>query len=231
MSIHMQREINKLKRKVLNLGALVEESVDRAVRSIRDRDTELAQKIIATDITIDEQEVDIEEECQKILALHQPVAHDLRFIIAVLKINNELERIGDATVNIAERSLYLASQERMDMPFDFSRMSEKVQSMLHQSLDALVNQDARLAYGVISMDDEVDAINREMYSQVKKGLEEQPGHIESLVHLLGVSRHLERIGDYASNIAEDVIYLVQGEIVRHKAEEYLQVSKRTSGPV
>lgn len=200
---------------------MVEESVAHAVRALRDRNKELARKVIDNDIKIDELDVEIEEECQKILALHQPVAHDLRYIIAVLKINTELERIGDASVNIAERALVLSDSVRIDIPFDFTGMAEKARAMLRHSLDAFVNQDADLANSVIAADDEVDAINRQMYGQVKEGIQRHPEHLESLIHLLSVSRHVERIGDHASNIAEDVIYLTKGDIVRHKTEEYL----------
>ncbi|GMV94015.1 MAG: hypothetical protein AMXMBFR82_37930 [Candidatus Hydrogenedentota bacterium] len=220
MSSHLQRETDRLKKNILSLCAMVEDSVANAVRSLRDRNPTLARQVIDFDIQIDELEVDIEEECQKILALHQPVAHDLRYIIAVLKINAELERIGDASVNIAERALVLSEIERVDIPFDFTGMAEKARSMLKRSIDALVTQDTKLAYAVIASDDEVDAINREMYEQVKGGIRKQPEHMEALIHLLSVSRHLERIGDHASNIAEDVIYLTKGDIVRHKTEEY-----------
>lgn len=221
MSIHLERETDRLKKNILSLGAMVEESVANAVRALRDRDRDLARRVIDYDIEIDNLEVDIEEDCQKILALHQPVAHDLRYIIAVLKINAELERIGDASVNIAERAVVLSEIEQVDIPFNFTGMAEKARTMLQHSIDALVNQDTKLAYAVIAADDEVDAINREMYDQVKSGIRKHPEHLEALIHLLSVSRHLERIGDHASNIAEDVIYLTKGDIVRHKTEEYL----------
>ncbi len=220
MTTHLHGAIESLKKKLLSLSAIVEESVHKAAVALRDRNTGLAQSVIDSDIDIDHMEVDIEEECQKILALHQPVAHDLRFIIAVLKINNELERIGDLAVNIAERSVYLAQQEKIDIPFDFPGMSAKAQSMLRMSLDALVNQDVKLAYKVCAADDEVDAINTDMYYQVQEGIRKHPEHMESLIHLLSVSRHLERVADQATNIAEDVIYLIQGEIVRHRTEKY-----------
>jgi phosphate transport system protein len=220
MSVHLQHEIEILKKKLLSLSAVVEDTVYRAVKSLRERDAALARRVIDIDAEIDEREVDIEEECQKALALHQPVAHDLRFIIAVLKINAELERIGDATVNIAERVLFLVGEEPTDAPFDFVGMARKVQNMLHQSLDALINLDPQLAYEVITSDDEVDAINREMYGLVEEWIRKNPDHVDSYIHLLGISRHIERIGDHASNIAEDVIYLIEGKIVRHRIEEY-----------
>ena len=220
MPYRLEREIGKLKKSILTLGAVVEERVHMAVQSINERDEKLARQVIDGDPEIDDMEVDLEEECLKLLALHQPVAIDLRFIIAVLKINNDLERIGDLAVNIGERSAFLAVKEPVKIPFDFPTMSEKVKIMLKKSLDALVNMDVGLATAVCEMDDTVDSINREMYAQVKDGFCEQMEHIEVLTHLLSVSRHLERIADLATNIAEDVIYMIEGRIVRHKAEEY-----------
>lgn len=220
MTEHMKREIDKLKSLLLSLCAVVEKNLSLAVMSIKDRDPQLARKVIDEDIEIDHMEVDLEEECLKILALHQPVAIDLRFIVTALKINNDLERIGDLAVNIAERSEFLASQEPIDVPFDLDLMAEKTQTMLTQSLDALIDMDCNVAYQVCAADDEVDAMNRAMYDQVKKSIIEHPQQIESLIHLLSASRHLERIADHATNIAEDVIYMVEGKIVRHKAEDY-----------
>jgi len=220
MTLHMQREVDKLKKMVLQLGADVEDNVRKAVQALQTRDSETAEKIIAGDAAVDKFEVYLEEECLKILALHQPVAIDLRFVIAVLKINNDLERIGDLAVNVAERAVYLATQEPVDIPFDFVGMSEKTQLMLKRSLDALVNMDVREAWEVCAMDDEVDAINRQMYEQVQDGIRQRPDQMNSLIHCLSTSRHLERIADHATNIAEDVIYMVAGEIVRHKAENF-----------
>ena len=220
MTVHMKREINKLKSELLSLCKVVEESFRQAVKSIQKRDAKLAKKVIEADIKIDQMEVDVEEECLKILALHQPVAVDLRFIITALKINSDLERIGDLAVNIAERSQFLAAQAEINVLFDFNSMAEKTKSMLRKSLDALVNMDSEMAYEVCAADDEVDAINRKMYNQVKDSIRSHPEWLESLIHLLSVSRHLERIADHATNIAEDVIYMVEGEIVRHRTEDY-----------
>ena len=230
MSTHLQHALDTLKKKLLSVGAMVEESVSCAVKALRDRDAELARLVIQRDSDIDEREVDVEEECQKVLALHQPVAHDLRFIITVLKINTELERIGDAAVNIAERAIFLAAEEPMDIPFNFPGMSEKARHMLKCALDALVEQDVDLAYEVIALDDEVDAINRQMYLQVEDGIRKDPARVDSLIHLLGVSRHIERIGDHASNIAEDVIYFIEGTIVRHRTEEYKHAHQGATDP-
>ena len=220
MSAHLKKEIDNLKKELLTLCGMVEDSLWQAVKSIKNRDVKLAEKVIDSDIEIDQMEVKVEEDCLKILALHQPVAIDLRFIITALKINNDLERIGDLAVNIAERSQFLSAQKPIDMLFDFETMAEKTQAMVKKSLDALVNIDCDLASQVCQADDEIDAINRQMYDQVKGQIKQAPENIETLIHLLSVSRHLERIADHATNIAEDVIYMVKGEIVRHKTENY-----------
>jgi phosphate transport system protein len=215
MTQHMQRELEKLKKMILALSAVVEESVQKAGQSLERLDIPLAEEVIGNDEQVDEMEVDLEEECLKILALYQPVAIDLRFIISVLKINNDLERIADLAVNIAERTLALASEPRIPVPFDFTGMARKVQTMLKMCLDALVNLDARLALQVCVFDDDVDALHKETYKLVKDRIRQHPEELDGLVHYLSVSRHLERIADLATNIAEDVVYMTQGEIVRH----------------
>lgn len=220
MTVHMKREIDKLKKMLLSLCGVVEESLRQAVESINQRDANLARKVIQKDVEIDHMEVDVEEECLKILALYQPVAIDLRFLITALKINNDLERIGDLAVNIAERSEFLARQPEVDVPLDLEKMTEKTQSMLTKSLDALVNMDCDLAHQVCAADDEVDTMNRHMFQIVEDEIRAHPQRTEPLIHLLSASRHLERIADHATNIAEDVIYMVEGQIVRHRAEDY-----------
>ncbi|MBI4665035.1 MAG: phosphate signaling complex protein PhoU [Nitrospinae bacterium] len=220
MPKHLMKEIERVKDMLRVLSVKVEESVHKAVNSIERRDAEMGKRIIEHDIDIDHMEVDVEEECLKILALHQPVANDLRFIVAVLKINNELERIADLSVNIAERAIFLSTKAKLDVPFDFPSMADKAQAMLEKSLEALFNLDSHMAREVIIMDDEVDAINRQMYDKVKDGIRKHPEGLDQLIHFLSVSRHLERIADHASNIAEDVIYMIDGEIVRHRAEDF-----------
>jgi len=227
---HMEREIERLKKMILSLSAFVEEDVERAVRSVAERDTELAQGVIGADPDIDRTEVDVEEECLKILALHQPVAIDLRFIVAVLKINTDLERIGDLAVNIAERAVFLNAQPEVPTPFDFPGMARKARAMLRRSLDALVTMNAEIAWQVCAADDEVDEINRKMYVQVEDGIRQHPDQIDSLIHMLSISRHLERIADHATNIAEDVIYMIDGDIVRHRTEQYLKKESASLGP-
>jgi len=220
MTVHMSREIDRLKKMLLSLCEVVQESLRRAVRSIKERDAALAKKVIEMDIQIDHREVEVEEECLKILALYQPVAVDLRFIITALKINNDLERIGDLAVNLAERGEFLAKTKEMDFPFDFDAMIEKTESMLRRSLDALVSMDCKLAHQVCADDDEVDAMNRQMFLTAQDKIRAHPEQVDWLLHLLSASRHLERVADHATNIAEDVIYMMEGQIVRHKAENY-----------
>ena len=220
MSKHLEREIEYLKKRILALSATVEDNVYRAVQSLTERNATLADEVIRLDLNIDQTEVVIEEECLKVLALHQPVAIDLRFIIAILKINSDLERMGDLAVNIAERARFLATRERPDIPIDLSLMAEKTKAMMRKCLDSLMKRDAKLAYEVLAADDEIDAMHREMYATIQDGIRRKPEQLESLIHLLSCSRHLERIADHATNIAEDVIYMIEGVIVRHHAEEY-----------
>jgi phosphate transport system protein len=215
MTTHFVRELEKLKKKILSLGALVEERVYLAIKAIESKDPDLATRIIRSDYEIDETEVEIEEECLKVLALHQPVAIDLRFIIAVIKINNDLERIGDEAVNIAERIQSMAKRSNYSFNFDYTEMAEIAAAMLKQSLDALVNLDIDTAFRVITMDDDVDNIQGNAYSQIKQAMREHPEEMTYLINLYLISRHLERVADHATNIAEEVIYLIEGEIVRH----------------
>ena len=214
---HFSRELEKIKKQILSLGAKVEEQVRMATQAVETHDAELAQQIIKSDYDVDEMEVEIEEECLKILALHQPVAVDLRFLIAVIKINNDLERIGDQAVNIAERVDVIAKRDLSDLFFDYTSMGEKVQEMLKMSLDALVSMDYDLAYSVVMRDDEVDQIKSDAYDRIKQAMSNHPDKIGYLINLLLISRHLERLADHATNVAEEVIYLIEGEIIRHAA--------------
>ena len=219
MAVHLHREIDKLKTMLLALGTEVEENVYKSVQALARREKPLAQQVVAADIAIDRSEVSLEEECLKVLALYQPVAVDLRFVIAVLKINNDLERIGDLAVNIAERAVHLSTEAPVEAPFDFVAMADKVRVMLKKSLDALVNMDARMAREVCAADDEIDAIHKNMYTRVQDAITRDPQHMAALMQFLGVSRYLERIADHTTNIAEDVIYMADGDIVRHRAKE------------
>jgi phosphate transport system protein len=216
MSKHIEREIARLKGLVYRLSTLVEESVSRAVKAVDERDASMALTVIESDESvIDTMEVEVEEECLKVLALHQPVAIDLRIVIAILKLNNDLERIGDLAVNIAHRAVSLTSQAELKSDLDIHGMALKVKVMLHNSLDSLVNLDQPLAEKVCRSDDEIDDLNREMHQKIKKHISKHPEHIEQMLNMLIISRNLERIGDHATNIAEDVLYMLQGEIRRH----------------
>ncbi len=221
----LQKEIEKLKKHILALGAVVEERVQMAVQSIEDNDPELARAVIRGDIEIDHMEVDLEEECLKVLALYQPVATDLRFIIAVLKINNDLERLGDLAVNIADRAICIPAMVTNDMITDITSMANKAQVMLRNSLDALVNMDAGLAREVCARDDEVDEIHARLFTKFETAVRRQPDRLQYYTHLMGVSRNLERIADHTTNIAEDVIYMISGEIVRHRTSEFREKDK------
>ena len=212
---HFHRELDKIKQRILALGALVEERVHLAAQAIVNKDRELAHKIVKSDYEIDELEVEVEEECLKILALHQPVAVDLRFLVGVIKINNDLERIGDQAVNIAQRIQTVAKHNSTNFNIDYGPMAEKAEEMLQKSLDALVNLDTDMAFKVLLIDDAVDEFQSNAYAQVKEALRANPDQVTYLINLFLISRHLERIADHATNIAEEVIYLVEGEIVRH----------------
>lgn len=209
------KELEKLKKKIVSLGALVEERVDWTVKAVTRRDTTLADRIIHEDYEVDSMEVEVEEECLKILALHQPVAVDLRFIVAVIKINNDLERIADEAVNIAKCVKNINAASNVTYFFDYGPMGAKAASMLKLSLDALINQDMDLAFKVLLLDDDVDQIHRESWRAITAELKQHSENTEYLINLLLISRHLERIADHAHNVAEEIIYLTEGEIVRH----------------
>ncbi len=221
MSKHLQRDIDYLKKEILTLGAMVGETISKAVYALVDRRSELIEEVIGSDYKINDKEVMIEEECLKALALHQPVAGDLRFIIVVLKVNDDLERMGDLAVNIAERAKYLTRKEKLNVSLDFELMAEKVETMVQSSLKALTERDTKLARDVLQMDDEVDALNRQMYDVLQKVMIEDSTTVKRSVHMLSTSRHLERIADLATNIAEDVVFMVDGELIRHRTEDYL----------
>ncbi len=217
MSVHFQKELGRIKQMILSLGTMVEHRVQLAQKALQALDGALARQIIADDHEIDKMEIDVEEECLKALALYQPVAVDLRFLVAVIKINNDLERIGDQAVNIAQRIAYLSHQPRIAFHFDYTPMVEKAQAMLKKSLDALVNMDLDLAFEVLSRDDEVDQLQREAYETIKQAMVETPDEQTTgcLLNMLLISRHLERLADHTTNIAEEVIHMIEGDIVRH----------------
>jgi phosphate transport system protein len=215
MTSILHKEMAELEKQLLALTAMVEESVQLAFQALVKLDTALAEKLIRSDEEINRMEVDLEEECLKLLALHQPVAKDLRMIVAVLKINNNLERIADQAVNISERALAVAREPRVTCPLNLSDMAQMVLAMLAKALDSLIDSDVELARDVLELDEDVDNLHGLNYQLFKDHIRQHPDTIDTVLNYLTVSRHLERIADLATNIAEDVIYLNQGEIIRH----------------
>ncbi|MGA0038228.1 MAG: phosphate signaling complex protein PhoU [Pirellulales bacterium] len=219
MTRHIERQIDQLKHKIQFVGTLVEEAISKAITALINRDTALAQRVIDSDAEIDRMEVEVEEECLKILALYQPVAADLRFVVAALKMNNDLERMGDLAKNIAKRVGQLARGQQIELPAEIRPMAIKAQEMVMQSLEAVVNADPSLARHVREQDDEVDVARQTIRDKVLKAIQETPAIAEDLMRINSVSKHLERLADMATNIAEDVIYMVEGDIVRHRAAD------------
>jgi len=216
MTKHFETELAAIKRQILDLGAMTEDRLNKAVTAVCESRRDLAEQIIATDYEIDDLEVEIEEDCLKIIALHQPVAIDLRFLVVTIKINNDLERIADEAVNIAHRVQAIAGKQATGFYYDYAPMGKKVKSMVQKSLNAFVQKDAEAAKEVLFADDEIDMLRGEIYD-ILKGTGDT-GNImdtEYLLNMFLISRHLERIADHATNIAEEVIYMVEGEIVRH----------------
>jgi phosphate transport system protein len=218
MSKHWERDLANLEQHILTMAGAVEEAIHLGIRALRERNLALARRVIEGDARIDEEENYVEDECLKMLALHQPVATDLRRIVAVLKINTDLERMADLAVNIAERAADLAQLPPVVVPAHVAPMAERTMSMVRHGLDAFVNLDARLARRVIRQDDEVDRYNREVIDELIEAMRAAPASIPALLSLFSVARRLERIADHATNIAEDVLYLVDGEIVRHRPD-------------
>jgi phosphate transport system protein len=212
----IRKEIERLKKSLLSLTAIVEGRFQSSLQSLLEMDNELAAQVVNGDNEIDDREVALEEECLKIMALHQPVANDLRLIVSVLKINNDLERMADLTVNMASRVQDLSTKlTQTECPYDLAGMGQLVNEMLRTSLDSLVKEDTALAHKCIAMDEQVDDMHRENFVAVKRTVREQPEKIDYILLYLSVSRYLERIADLATNIAEDVVYLIDAEIIRH----------------
>jgi len=209
--------LHELKQHLLFLGGQVEDAVAKVVQAIMTRDSKLAREVIAADTEIDNLEVRIEGECQRILALHQPVAGDLRFVVATLKINNDLERMGDLAKKIGKNVVYLCGVPPTGAQPDFREIAEKARSMVKRSIDAFVNADAELARQVMADDDAVDQLKDELYEELRSAIRSNPDELEALLKLYGVTRNLERLGDMATHVAEEVIFIVEGDIVRHSA--------------
>ncbi len=218
MSIHFHKEIKKTEKRLVTLCTLVEESVRNAVKAFIAKDADMAKKVIESDHEIDMMEIDVEEECLKILALHQPVAIDLRFVVAVLKINSVLERVGDHAVGIARRAALISKLADVETPppFSFDEIINAATTLLKKSIDALINHDSEQAYAILESEANIDVIKHTMYNAFIESSKENPAHIELNTAYLYVARYLERISEHAVNIAEDVIYMINGEIIRHQ---------------
>lgn len=215
MSTFLQREIDKLKDSLLLLCQLVEDQVVLAVRALLEQNPALAEQVEERERDVDQREIEVEEDCLRVLALYQPVAMDLRLTVAVLRISNDLERVGDLAVNIARKVAAVGGQADVVVPDVLVHMAAKAQAMLHDSIVALVSLDVPLAARVCTRDDEVDQLKRTFRRDIENQIEARPEQLRVLLRLLGVSRNLERIADFATNISEDVMYMVSGKIARH----------------
>ena len=219
--MHFHREIDQLKQLILKMGTVAEDRLRRACTLLKTMDEEEARRIIGADWEIDDMEIRVEEECLKILALHQPVARDLRLIVSIIKINTELERIADIAVNIAKRIVTIRKKrpDGFSTLVDYQPMATRVLAMVKTSLDALVTEDAALARQIFLMDEEVNRLRDQAYRTIIHEIDEVGGGAACLINLYLIARHLERIGDRSCNIGEEVIYLVEGEIVRTSEDD------------
>ncbi len=214
-NIHLKREIERLKASICRLGTIVEETMQSVAAAAKTHDVGLAEDIVEKDVRIDKIEVEIEEECLKMLALYQPVAADLRFVASCLKMNNDLERIGDLCCNIAERIIATGEQAEMKKMSEVSEMFELARDMVKDAVSAMIDVDTAVAADVIKRDDEVDERLAEVYKKTVVALQEDSPNAAPLLSNLSIARNLERIADYATNICEDVFYMADGVIVRH----------------
>jgi phosphate transport system protein len=219
MAIHLRRDLDNLQRDLLALAGLVEASIHKAIRALRERDVDVAEEVIAGDGQIDLEENHVDEECLKILALHQPVASDLRRIVAAMMINTDLERMGDLAEEIAERAVELAPMPQLPVPDDLQKMTDLTTLMVRQSLDSFVNLSTTQAHAVMRLDDQVDRFNKDIIQILIQTMKTSPALVEPALSMFSVVRHLERIADHATNIAEDVVYLVEGEMIRHRTHD------------
>lgn len=219
MQRHFDEELKELKEEVLKMGSLVERAIHLSIKALVDRQDAIATQVIASDDAVNMQEIKIDELSLKLLALHQPQAGDLRFITSIMKINSDLERIGDLAVNIAERTQELLKAPLLKPLIDIPRMAKIAQDMVKDSLDAFVNSDSDLARSVCQRDDQVDELNNQIFRELLTYMLQDSKTVERAVDLILVGRNLERIADHATNICEDVIYMVNGKNIKHHIEE------------
>jgi phosphate transport system protein len=219
MERHFEHQIEELKRQLLHMSGLSERIIRKAVEALQRRDATLAEEVFAEDHEIDRLEIDVEERCIELLALQQPLARDLRFITSALKISNDLERVGDHAVNIAGCAKALSQLPPAPPVADLPRLAEGAIGMLREALDAFVRRDAEAARRLVLRDDEVDALNRQLFGELLARMVSNPPQIEASMTLVLVGRNLERIGDLATNIAEEVVFIAEARVIKHHAEE------------
>jgi phosphate transport system protein len=221
LSRHFDRELGNLKQDLLRMAALAETAVGKSVKSVTNRDSDRAREVIIDDITLNRMELAIEEQAFKLLALRQPVATDLRLTVAAMRIATELERIGDQAVNIAERALELNSRPPLELPIDLKLMAEMALGMVRTSIDAFVNQDPKLALQVCQRDVEVDILDDEYIQKLLDSMIKESRWVTRLHHFIIIVRNLERIADLATNIAEDIVFIVEGRVIKHRCEDWM----------
>lgn len=215
MSLHFHKEMEHLHRDILAMCSTVEENINEAVNGLKKRSAGLAEELRIRDREVNDLDVRIEEECLKILALYNPVANDLRRVCSVLKIIGELERVGDIAVNLAERSAAISTHPEFPLPSRLSEMAKESLTMLHDSIDSYVELDAEKARAVIAHDDVVDLLNVELLHELRVDMARDSTRVEPGMHLFSAIRNIERVADHATNISEDVVYLIEGDIIRH----------------
>jgi phosphate transport system protein len=216
---HFERDFEALNTRLLIMGGHAEAIVQKSVEALKRRDPELAREVLADDRAIDRLEIEIDERCVALLALQQPLAGDLRSITAALKISNDLERVGDHAVNIAQGALRLSEQSQPQPLVDIPRMAALASAMLHEALDAFVRRDSETARRLVRRDDEVDGLNRQIFRELLTGMIEDPATIARAMDLILVSRNLERVADLATNVAEEVVFVAEARIIKHHAED------------
>jgi len=218
---HFDRELGNLKQDLLRMAALAVTAVSKSVESVTNRDSDRAREVIIDDITLNRMELAIEDQAFKLLALRQPVATDLRLTVAAMRIATELERIGDQAVNIAERALELNSRPPLELPIDIKLMADMALGMVRTSIDAFVNQDPKLALQVCQRDVEVDILDDEYIQKLLDSMIQESRWVTRLHHFIIVVRNLERIADLATNIAEDIVFIVEGRVIKHRCEDWM----------
>ena len=221
LSRHFDQELNNLKQDLLRMAALAETAVGKSVESVTNRDSDRAREVIIDDITLNRMELAIEEQAFKLLALRQPVATDLRLTVAAMRIATELERIGDQAVNIAERALELNSRPPLELPIDIKLMADMALGMVRTSIDAFVNQDPKLALQVCQRDVEVDILDDEYIQKLLDSMIQESRWVTRLHHFIIIVRNIERIADLATNIAEDIVFIVEGRVIKHRCEDWM----------